>query len=125
MFSGALGGIGEYFNLNPVFLRIVYVLLAINSFSTMIIIYIAFTAIVPLENDIIEGDSNHTNKGNNNSFLGIGLIILGIILLTNNFLPIYFPQVLSLIKYYSRKLIDLWPVLFIILGIYLLMDKHK
>lgn len=91
----------------------------------MTIIYIVFSAIIPLEDDIIEEGSIYNYKTNNSSFLGISLIVLGIILLINTFLPIYFPEILSMIKYYSRKLIDLWPVLLIILGIYLLVDNNK
>lgn len=91
----------------------------------MTIIYIVFSAIIPLEDDIIEESSSYNYKINNSSFLGISLIALGIILLVNKFLPIYFPQVLSMIRYYSGKLIDFWPALLIILGIYLLMDKNK
>ena len=124
IFSGVLGGIGEYFNINPVFLRIVYALLALGSFFNMTIIYILFTAIIPLETDLVDEESNF-NKVNNNSILGIVLIVLGILLLANNFLPFYFPELLSTIKYYISKLIDFWPLLFIILGIYLLMDKNK
>ncbi|WP_408645650.1 PspC domain-containing protein [Tissierella creatinophila] len=125
VFSGVLGGIGEYFNINTLFLRIIYTVLAINAFLTLTIIYIVLSAIIPLEDDIIEEDSSSNYSTNNSSFLGISLIVLGIILLINTFLPVHFPQILSIIKYYSRKLIDFWPVLLIILGIYLLMDKNK
>lgn len=125
VFSGVLGGIGEYLNVNPVFLRIVYVLLTISSFFTMTIIYILSSAIIPLESDIIEEEPSYSQNNDSNSFLGISLIVLGVILLANNFFPVYFPEILSAIRYYSRKLIDFWPVLFIILGIYLLLDKKN
>ena len=125
VFSGVLGGIGQYFNINPIFLRILYVFISINSFFTMTLVYLVFTAIIPLDNDIIEEDDSYPNKSSNNSFLGIGLIILGIILLSNNLLPIYFPHFLSMIRSYSRRLINFWPVIFIVLGIYLLVDKNE
>lgn len=102
-----------------------YVIFAINSFLTMAIIYLISSAIIPLDDGIIEEDSTSNYNISNNSFLGISLIILGVILLVNTFLPIYFPELLSIIKYYSGKLIDLWPVILIVLGIYLLLDKYK
>lgn len=91
----------------------------------MTIIYIISTAIIPLDDGIIDEDSTPSYNVNNNSFLGISLIVLGAILLINTFLPLYFPELLSIIKYYGRKLIDLWPVILIVLGIYLLIGKDK
>ncbi len=123
LISGVLGGLGEYFNINPLFLRIIYILLTATSFLTMIILYIAASAIIPLGEDIQE--ENFDSKNNSNSFLGIILIIIGLVFLANNILPIYFPKVIYMIRYYIRKLIDFWPVLFIVLGVYLLMDRDK
>ncbi len=96
-----------------------------NSFLTMTIIYIISSIIIPLDDVIIDEDSCSNYNINNNSFLGLSLIILGVILLINTFLPIYFPELLSIIKYYSRKLITLWPVILIVLGIYLLINKDN
>ncbi len=123
LISGVLGGLGEYFNINPLFLRIIYILLTATSFLTMIILYIAASAIIPLGEDIQE--ESFDSKNNSNSFLGIILIIIGLVFLANNILPIYFPKVIYMIRYYIRKLIDFWPVLFIVLGVYLLMDRDK
>ena len=72
----------------------------------------------------MEGET-YNSKNNNTFFLGISLIVLGIVFLANNFLPIYFPEILYIVRKYTRQLIDLWPVLFIILGIYLLVDTKK
>lgn len=94
----------------------------------MIFLYIIFSAIIPLEDDIIEEDYvGYTNsyKANNNSFLGIALVVLGIVLLTFTLLPLYFPQFLHLLRYYISRLTDFWPVLLIVLGIYLLIEGKK
>ena len=91
----------------------------------MTILYIISSAIIPLDDGIIDEASTSNYNINNNYFLGTSLIILGSILLVNTFVPIYFPEFLSIIKFYVGKLIDLWPVILIVLGIYLLLDKNR
>lgn len=45
--SGVLGGIAEYFNIDPTILRVVYVVLTFPSFGTSILLYIILSLIIP------------------------------------------------------------------------------
>lgn len=123
VFTGILGGFGKYFNINPLFLRIIYSILTLNSFMIMTMIYLVLSVIIPLED---EETINSNDSANSNSFLfGISLVFIGIILLANNLVPLYFPDLLAIIRMYSEKLIDFWPALLIILGIFILIDSNK
>ena len=51
--AGVIGGIGEYFNIDPTILRIIYVLIAILSHGfPAIIVYIIAWAVMPKHPDI-------------------------------------------------------------------------
>lgn len=45
--SGVLGGIGEYFNIDPTILRIIFVVLLICGFGSPIFLYIVMALIMP------------------------------------------------------------------------------
>lgn len=45
--SGVLGGIAEYFNIDPTILRVIYVILTFPSFGTSIFLYIVLSLIIP------------------------------------------------------------------------------
>jgi phage shock protein C len=48
VFGGVIGGIGEYFNVDPVLLRVSYILLAVfTGFIPALIAYFLFLFIVP------------------------------------------------------------------------------
>ncbi len=47
MLSGVCGGIAEYFGLDPVLVRIIWVVLALASLGTAILIYLLLWLIVP------------------------------------------------------------------------------
>lgn len=49
--SGVCSGIGKYLNIDPTLIRILAVLVAIWSFGTAILLYLALAIIVPLEPD--------------------------------------------------------------------------
>lgn len=52
--SGVCGGLGEYFNVDPTIVRILFVIAALFSLGTMIIIYIALILIIPLDDGMID-----------------------------------------------------------------------
>ena len=92
----------------------------------MVFIYIAASYIIPIKNEfIVEEDGTASYYSNNSSFLGISLIVLGIILIIYTFLPVYFPALLINLRYYLNRIIKFWPVLLIVMGIYLLIDQNK
>ncbi|MGX7419051.1 PspC domain-containing protein [Carnobacterium gallinarum] len=45
--SGVLGGLGEYFNIDPTILRIIYVVLIVCGFGSPVILYIVLAFIMP------------------------------------------------------------------------------
>lgn len=47
MISGVLGGIGEYFEIDPTMVRLLYVLLTFGLIGSPIIIYILMALIIP------------------------------------------------------------------------------
>lgn len=47
MLAGVLGGLGEYFNIDPTLLRVIFLILLIPSFSTVAIVYVIAAIIVP------------------------------------------------------------------------------
>ena len=56
MLAGVCGGIGEYFNLDPTLIRLVFVLLILISWGTGLIAYLVLCIIVPQEPE----DVNYT-----------------------------------------------------------------
>lgn len=51
VFLGVCGGISEYFGIDPVLIRVIFVLLALMS-GTGVILYVAMALIVPTESDV-------------------------------------------------------------------------
>ena len=49
MICGICGGVGEYFNIDPTFIRLIWAVLSIGSLGTGIIVYIIASVIVPEE----------------------------------------------------------------------------
>ncbi|MEA3334972.1 MAG: PspC domain-containing protein [Chloroflexota bacterium] len=47
--SGVCGGFGDYFNVDPVLIRVIVAALGLMSFGTILILYLAMALIVPLE----------------------------------------------------------------------------
>lgn len=139
--GGVCGGLGEYFGIDPVWVRVIFVLLAFAQ-GIGIILYLILWVIVPqapltLEGVEVEVETEpppeerlrqaakemgekmeeatqalrKKSKGGN-IFLGVALIVLGILFLLQN-LHIWW--------------VDfgvLWPVLLIALGVYLLLKKE-
>lgn len=49
MICGVCGGIGEYFNLDPTLIRLVWIILTIGGFGTGLLIYILAAVVMPQE----------------------------------------------------------------------------
>lgn len=50
MICGVCGGIGEYFNIDPTLIRLLWVLLSMGSCGTGLLIYIISAVIIPENN---------------------------------------------------------------------------
>lgn len=47
--SGVCAGIGHYFNLDPVLIRVIAVIMGFMSFGTLLLLYLVLALIIPLE----------------------------------------------------------------------------
>ncbi|MGE5496942.1 MAG: PspC domain-containing protein [Syntrophothermus sp.] len=52
MIAGVCAGLGEYLNIDPTLVRIIWVILTFGSFGIGIFIYILFALLVPLDNEV-------------------------------------------------------------------------
>jgi phage shock protein PspC (stress-responsive transcriptional regulator) len=134
MISGVCGGLGEYFKIDPVLIRLIFVILAfINAIG--IIAYILLWIIVPPEGkggrpsevvreniEEIKEEAEKITKGvkvevesedrRNRIFFGFIIIIIGLLLLLANFNVIYWSAIGKL-----------WPLFLVLLGFYLIATK--
>lgn len=118
MISGVCGGLGEYFNIDSTIIRIGWIFLSFITFGTFLLAYIACSIIIPEDDGIIYQDEVQNNvKDNSSLFIGVGLIILGSFLL----LRIFFPW----LNFKIRNVLRYWPALFILLGIYILINQKN
>ncbi|RLE09234.1 PspC domain-containing protein [Candidatus Aerophobetes bacterium] len=131
--GGVCGGIAEYFNIDPVLVRIIAVLtILINGIG--IIAYIIAWIIIPQEPDqkpekeksglrekaeeIVQDIGERIRKGSNsdrkrsNAVVALILISLGILFLLNNFLPRF---------NFGR----LWPLILVVIGLAILAQGSK
>lgn len=138
MIGGVCGGIAEYFDIDPVIVRLVFVLAVIFGGSG-ILAYIILWIIVPQRPFIItpfnqdkekeksptDSEENKTSSGdfkmsaadvkskNNKSvFAGAFLIVLGVIFLLDNFVPAF-------------HFGDFWPLLLIAFGIAIILKARN
>lgn len=134
--AGVCGGLGKYFEVDPVLLRVIFVALIFAS-GVGIILYIVLMIVLPVEpegearetvsneiNNSLEGSKDEAKKGTvmvketsqNNTrkqtILGLIVIFVGILLLLNQLFPNFFNW-----AYF-------WPILVIILGVYIIFRKR-
>jgi len=113
--AGVCGGLGRYFQIDPVILRVLAVLLLlVNGFGA--ILYIIAWVAIPQDkmkekemkkDETVEETSRITDSGDNYVLISMFAILLGVLLLINNFVDIF--------NFHKT-----WPVLLIFLGIVLL-----
>lgn len=53
MICGVCGGIGEYLNIDPTLVRLLWALLSFGSCGTGILVYIVAAVIMPESNDVV------------------------------------------------------------------------
>jgi len=132
MVAGVCGGLGDYFSLDPVLFRILFVALAIAGGSG-ILIYIILIFVIPEEGTAgrvtVEGVVNEVKEGvqktaqevkenprwfdNRRNLLAGLIIVVGIIALLNQFAP------------FSWLSWDIfWPVVIIAVGVLLILKRR-
>lgn len=125
--AGVCGGIGEYFEVDPTFIRILFVLITIFGGSG-ILVYLALWLLVPSRNhgrfsfqEIKEKAQNfvaHTKEEKESNFTAAMIFILiGILLLLNN---------LHIIPWnFWDTVRRFWPVLLIAMGLQMIVKRSK
>lgn len=134
MISGVAGGIAEYFEIDPVFVRLLFVVLAFFN-GIGLIAYIVCAIVMPKEpvsadviitppntsesepsvtekSEVKKEEKNKSKNDKRNRTIGIILIVIGIILLANEILPTFDFE-------------EIFPVLFIIFGLWLLLNSFS
>ncbi|MCL5411874.1 MAG: PspC domain-containing protein [Patescibacteria group bacterium] len=129
--AGVAGGLGEYFEVDPTLVRIVFVLLTLISGGLGILFYIILAIILPccpenetprkeepkkpadeIKQNVQSLASELKNRRNifeeKKNFIGILLILLGMFILLEELLP----------EWVNMNL--LWPVIIILIGLYVL-----
>jgi len=125
VFSGVCGGIGEYFNIDPTVVRIAWILIGLPSFGTTVLVYLICGLVIPEDDGIIYSDDysvrNEKLRNNTPLFIGGGLIIWGSFMLAKIIFPWFTFQLSNLMKFWPI----LWPILFIVLGVYILINQRN
>ena len=128
--AGVCGGLAEYFNIDPVLVRVIFVVLFLLS-GIGLLAYLIFWMVVPVrekEEGTVEvitpggqeevvSEPSKTEESikvmkKHNLVGGIILIALGAVFLAENFLPTY-------------RLNKFWPLLLIVLGLAVLWKAGK
>lgn len=120
MIAGVCGGAAEYFETDPLILRLIFVVLAIMGGSG-ILLYLILALIIPEEKIEETAHTTHQTEhqtpehapknSQDKSILGLFLIGLGAYLLLRNYFPAF-------------GLDKLWPIILIFFGLLILNRKH-
>ncbi len=125
--SGVCGGLGNYFDIDPIIFRFAFIALLLAGGSS-IFIYIILVIVIPKEPYVVQsqGTANSSafdnfqqedlagkeSDNSNRTVFGLLLISGGALMLLYNIMP-YF------------KLEKLWPVILVIMGLGLLFQKKN
>lgn len=118
MIGGVCGGLGEYFHIDPVIIRLIFVLLLFAN-GIGLLAYILFWIIVPEEpsegGEVQSKEEEDMTKAATRSNLwgGAILIIIGLYFLLRN---------LGFLGGLDFSLV--WPVILIVIGLFLLFKKR-
>ncbi|GAB1348942.1 hypothetical protein MASR1M107_11550 [Ignavibacteriales bacterium] len=125
MIGGVAGGIAEYFEVDPVIVRFAFIALTLFN-GVGLVLYIVGLIIIPEQVMRIEVSSensipyavppvttNSDRKGKFTVFLGVALIIAGILFGLDNFIPQF-------------DMFDAFPAILVLLGVWIIVSgKNK
>ncbi|HET7713788.1 MAG TPA: PspC domain-containing protein [Patescibacteria group bacterium] len=130
--AGVCGGLGEYFDIDPTLVRVAFILLFFSG-GLGIFLYLALMVVMPdpgsttsepMSNLKKEAEKLQTSSIRNPSlrpgsgWLPAALIILGLVLLLDNL-----DLLRRFVPYY--RLEQLWPLVIIFLGLWLLLRRRQ
>ncbi len=121
--AGVCGGLADYFSIDPVLMRILWVIISFFG-GVGLLLYIAAAIIIPQETDSVANLDTDDKPGNSDRndkalFWGSLLVIVGIGLILKQF---------GLFTYFSMMDIPwqvIWAVLLILLGVYIMFFRNK
>ncbi|MEW6194639.1 MAG: PspC domain-containing protein [Bacteroidota bacterium] len=135
VFGGVAGGLGDYFNLDPILVRIIFVIITFAT-GVGILLYIILWIVIPeepfelaykinLENtQTTTGESTETNsksfeqfqvepqKSKGSIIAGVILIGIGLVFFADRFIP-------------SFRFGDIFPIVLVLIGIALIWNSVK
>lgn len=120
VFDGVCGGLGEYFNIDPVIIRLLWVLLVVFGGSGIVAYLVAmFILPRPTSAEREAGKRSYQLHISRRSW-GILLIVLGILLLLRYIDPVWgiFAGLTTVMTS------TLWPILLLLLGLYLFFNRR-
>lgn len=118
--AGVCGGVAEYFNIDPIAIRIIWVLLAFLPRVPGFLFYLLCIIIIPEDDGMIYQDDNkdsYANDANPATFISMFLVIIGGIMLAKIIWPHLAFKFMGLFRY--------WPILLIIAGFYILYKQKN
>jgi phage shock protein PspC (stress-responsive transcriptional regulator) len=110
MVFGVCGGLGTYFGVDPVLIRLAFVLLGLT--GTGILAYIVLAIVVPGHPSAEPEPAIRVQPGRGKELVGWGLVALGAILLADN------------VRLLGMDWDRLWPVLLVVVGFALLIRRQ-
>lgn len=113
---GVCGGLAEYLNIDATIVRLIWFVLALTSFGTFGLAYLICGIVIPEDDGYIESETQaSTGKDNGRLLIGIALVLAGAFMLARIVFPWF--------SYSLRRIIEFWPALLIVLGVYILLNK--
>lgn len=116
MIMGVAGGLAEFFDLDPVLMRVIFVLIVLVTGGTAILVYFLMAVVLPrgdastygqgLANGDWEDEDGGRRFGSRSAILAVALIVIGIVALLAN---------LNLFWWLTWGM--LWPVALIVIGL--------
>ena len=119
MISGVCGGLGEYLNMDPVVIRIIFILLALFGGGGILLYLIGIFVIPenPNQSPVSATKPKERTSSGHSAFWGWVLIILGALFLIPQFT--FIPP----IDLWDLPWGTIWAILFIVFGIFLLLKS--
>jgi phage shock protein C len=115
---GVCGGLGEYLNIDPTIIRLVWFVLGITSFGTFALAYLVCGLVIPENDGFIEADSESASGNDNGKlFVGLALVVVGALMLGKIVFPWF--------SYTLGRIVEFWPALLIILGLYIILGRKN
>jgi len=128
---GVCAGLGEYFNVDAVLVRVGFVILGLLN-GVGVLGYIILALIMPEENkessvlsEAVKKHEEkkeervhlHDRKGGARVLFGILLLVVGLLYVFRNIAPVYFPHMAFM------SVVMWWPLILVVVGLYMIFRK--